>query len=552
MSALDWSLFGAFIGFVIWDGARRGRQARTAEDYLLAGRAMPWWAMGLSVMATQASAITMVGTTGKGFEDGTRFVQFYYALPLAMVLLCVTAVPLFHRLRVFTAYEYLEQRFDRRTRTLCGLTFLVLRCLSLGVILAAASVVLSVLFEVSLVATVIPMGLIAVAYTALGGLQAVIATDVKQMVVMVAGLIAIVVCAFRALPDAIGVAEAWQLADVAGRLEFLDVTFDPEEPFNLWSSLLGATFLFLAYFGTDQSQVQRYLAGKSLRDKRQALMLNAVLKVPFQLLVLFVGVLLFLWSLYDPTPVVFERTEGSRADANVAGHRAADERYRGELASAGAAGLDLVQAPDAHAREQARDRFEAHLKSAARTRHDAATLRKDAFGEEARSDANHVMPWFLFHRLPAGIAGLILAAMFAAALSSVDSELNSLATVTVIDVLRMNPDDPAQRATIVRASRLMTVLAGVLASCFALYVAGRGALIVVVNEVGSLFYGALLGVFVLALFDKKAHGRGAVFGLLSGITTVAVLSDRLAFLWQNTLGTVTAVVVGSLVSRVWR
>lgn len=552
MSIADWVVVAVFLGFVIADGLLKARRNRTAEDYLLASRGVPWWAMGLSVMATQASAITFVGTTGKGFTSGTGFVQFYYFLPVAMIILCVTAVPFFHHARVFTAYEYLERRFGRGTRTAASGTFLVLRCLSLGAILSAPAFVLAEFTDESYASMVAVVAVVAVAYTSLGGLKAVIATDVKQMIVMLVALILLFILVGQSLPEDVGIVGAYKLADAAQRVELANWSFDPSEKYTIWSALLGGSIIFLAYFGTDQSQVQRYLAGKSLKDKRGALLLNAVAKVPFQLAILLLGVLIWVWSLYDPMPLVLNSKTAEFVGSD-AQHAELQEGAAWAAWLAGRAGQRWLRT----GQDVDREAFVGNVENLEADRSAASELRKGLFRAADRKEpsaANYVVPWVMKHRLPAwGITGLLLAGILAAALSSVDSELNSLATVATIDGMRLDPDDPAQAKRIVVWTRCFTLAFGGLAAGFAFTLEGADALIEVVNDVGSWFYGSLLGVFLLAWLDRGAHGRGAVAGLLCGMSSVYVVSllTDAAWLWRNTVGTVVTVIIGVVVSRLF-
>ncbi len=531
MSVADWVVVGVFLVVIVADGIRRARRNRTAEDYLLASRDVPWWAMGLSVMATQASAVTFVSTTGKGFTSGTGFVQFYYFLPLAMLVLCVTAVPYFHRARVYTAYQFLELRLGRGARVATSSTFLVLRCLSLGGILAAPAIVLSEFTGQPHGAMVLVTGAVAVAYTTFGGLKAVIATDVKQMAIMVVALVILAVLVVEALPSDISVGDAVSLADAADRIELANTSFDPKERYTIWSALLGGSIIFLAYFGTDQSQVQRYLAGRSLGHKRGALLLNAAAKVPFQLAILLLGVLIWVWSLYEPTPLDMSR----RVDSDPG----AEAQHRQLCLDAGVAGRAWLN----DRTEPNRSRFQATVERL----QSARTERND-------EQANRVVPWVMRHRLPGwGITGLLLAGILAAALSSIDSELNALATVAVIDGMKLDPEDSQQTQKIVRFTRLFTLAFGGLATAFALSLEDAGAIIEVVNMIGSWFYGSLLGVFLLAWLDRGASGRGVVAGLVLGIASVFLVSQVLevAWLWRNTVGTGVTVVAGFSLSRLF-
>ena len=566
---LDWILFVGFLAYIIWDGVRRAGSQHGAEDYFMAGRSVPWWAAGLSIMATQASAITMVGTTGQGWADGLRFVQFYFALPLAMVLLAIFAVPVYHRLRVHTAYEYLGIRFDEKTRVLSALLFLVLRCLSVGFVIYTPSLVLSKVFGLPLQGTILVMGGVAVLYTSLGGLGAVISTDVKQMTVMALGLVVAVFIAGRDVGQLVGFAGAREIAGQAGRLRVLDWSWNPAEKYTVWSSLIGGLFLFLSYFGTDQSQAQRLLAARSIRDARGALLLNAVCKVPFQFLVLTLGVLLFVFYTVSGSPIGFEP---SAADPSAvpSGERIHYEQieteYSGVQGQLREAALALAQTAESAASAGEGVRGAGDVESA-RAEYLTILDRSVSLREEAReirggpADTNYVFLDFILGHLPVGIVGLLLAAIFAAALSSIDSEINSMATVAVLDIFarRRIRDGNARGESILEGnslllpSRIATLLVGAFATGFALYLDVVGSLVEAVNAVGSYVYGSLLGAFVLAVAVPRANGTGAFVGLLAGMAAVAFAARTdLAFLYLNTVGTVVVVVVGTVVSLLAR
>ncbi len=535
MHPIDWTLFIGSIAFVVWDGLRKGQDSATTSDYFLAGRKAPWWAMGLSIMATQASAITMIGTTGQGWAEGMSFIQFYFALPLAMLILSVTAVPLYHRLQVSTAYEYLGLRFDMKTRLLSATLFLILRGLSVGFVIYAPSLVLSRVFHVPLSWTILFMGGVAVFYTSIGGLSAVISTDVKQMGIMALGLGVALVSVTVRLPADVGLSGAVTLAREAGRATLVDWSWNPAEKYTMWSSLIGGLFLFLSYFGTDQSQVQRLLAGRSLKDVRGALLLNALAKIPFQFLVLSCGVLLFVFYLFHTTPLTFEPDIGGAA-VESAEYKDVETRFLGLRQELRAEAHRVADGGDA-------SEYRRLLRDSQALRDEARAIRGGP------GDTNFVFLEFILTYLPVGIIGILLAAIFAAALSSIDSEFNSMATVAVLDLYprlhRGTPDD----ATLLRVSRWATVLIGAGATTFALYAGRIGSVIEAVNRVGSYVYGSLLGAFILAIAVKKGNGHGAFWGLIAGmIVTAAAAQTDLAFLYLNTVGTVTVVVTGTVIS----
>lgn len=538
-------------------GVWASRRRETADGFFVADRSMPWWAVGLSVMATQASAITVIGTTGTAYADGMGFWQFYLGLPVAMVVLAYTLLPMYRRAGVTTAYELLGQRFDGRVRLLTSVLFMISRGLALGVVLYAPSVVLSLLLDWSQPVTVLVIAAVAMAYTTLGGLRAVIVTDVLQMLLVFAGL---GLCLWRMLarlPADMGLGDAWELASLDGRTQLVDWSFDPSNKYTIWSGLLGGTFLFLAYFGCDQSQVQRLLASKSLGHARRALALNAVAKIPVQLAVLLLGVVLFVVHAWDPpAPLAdlrglqsledagmsepyddlvsrWEVAQAQRAEAGAA-VLARPAHDRAASAAAWVAASDRVRALRAEARE---------LVERARTTTVAGVVVPGHY-----DDKNHVFPADLIRSLPMGLVGLLIAVVFAAAMSSIDSELNALATSFVVDVWR--PMRGGDEAGQLRVTRLATLGWGALASLFALYAAQLGSVVEAVNTVGSYFYGSLLGVFVLAFGVRRADARGAFWGLLAGMATVAAASTlELAWLWLNPIGCAAVVVVGLLLSR---
>jgi SSS family solute:Na+ symporter len=550
MRLLDWLVVGAYLAWVVVDGLRLSRRTHEMDGYLLASRSLPWWAVGLSVMATQLSAITMVSTTGQGYADGLRFVQFYFGLPLAMIILSVTAVPFFWRARVYTAYEYLERRFDSKTRTLTAVLFLLSRGLSCSVIIAAPSVILSVVLGWNLTLTVLAIGAPTVVYTMVGGVQAVTWTDVKQMVIIVVAIGAAVAVLILGLPDGLGLGSALHVAGAVGKMQALDFRFDLTEKYTLWSGLVGGLFLSLSYFGCDQSQVQRYLTAKSVPAGRRSLFMSAFFKIPLQALILLTGVLMFVFFLFHKGPMLFN---GAPVEQVKAGPRAAeyqaleadyDRAFETRRQAAG------VLASDG-AGPGAREAFAAADADVRAVRGRAAALVTDAASlETGYDDVNYVFPTFVTTYMPMGLAGLIIAAIFAAAMSSIAAELNSLATATVIDVYRRHLKPVADDAHYLMVSKLATAAWGVFACVAAVYAVQLGSLIEVVNTFGSYFYGSILGVFILAVGAKRANGHGAFAGLIGGMIVVwaAVTWTRVAFLWLNVLGAVVVTVVGLLVS----
>lgn len=547
-------MVAAYLIYVIWDGIRMTKNSGSAEGYFLANRSLPWWAVGLSVMATQMSAITLVGTTGQAYSDGMRFLQFYYGLPLAMVILCVTAVPFFYRAKVFTAYEYLEKRFDLKTRTLTSFFFLISRGLGVGVIIAAPSVILSIVLGWSEIATIFVIGLTTTFYTMVGGVQAVTWTDVKQMVVIFFGL---GICLFIILshfPSGVGLADGLHLAGAAGKLETVKWDFDITEKYTIWSGVIAALFLFLSYFGCDQSQVQRFLTAKSVSEGRTSLLMSAFLKIPMQFLILLIGVMVFVFYQFNTPPMVFNQTEANKAVAtNSVEYSKIENDFKIVHEKRGQAAIDLVNAEkngDLTAIETAKKNYREADKAFNDSRKKAVEFIKTTNENASFNDVNYVFPLFVVQNMPMGVIGLIIAAIFAAAMSSIAAELNSLATATTIDFYKRHFKPEGTDKEFVFFGRIATFVWGIFACIVAIYATNLGSLIEVVNKFGSFFYGSLLGVFVLAIGVKRARSRGAFFGLLFGIASVWIASNytKIEFLWFNVIGCLVTVFVGYLIS----
>jgi len=555
MHPIDWTIVAIYLVWIVWDGLRLTKRSHEIEGYFLANRSLPWWAVGLSVMATQLSAITMIGTTGQGYADGMRFLQFYYALPIAMIVLSMTLVPFFHNARVYTAYEYLERRFDAKTRAFTSLLFLLSRSMSLGVVISAPAVVLAVVMGISVTNTVLLIALPTAVYTMFGGVQAVTWTDVKQIVLIVFGLVAVMAALVLALPADVTITRALRLAGATGRLQTFDFSFDLSNPYTFWSGTIAALFLFCSYFGTDQSQVQRYLTARSVDEARGSLLMSAYWKIPLQALVLLVGVFVFVFYLFTPSPMLFNQVhERELRDGPRAGDYAALER-RFSVASAARreAGLALAQADeagDAGRIAQAGEAFKAREGEVRAIRGEALALVRETTGDATYSDVNYVFPTFVMTHLPIGLVGLLIAAIFAAAMSTISAEMASLSAATVIDFYRRFVRREADDRHYLRVSKLATGFWGLFASGVAIWAAELGSLIEVVNRFGSFFYGSILGVFILAVGFPRATGTGAFVGLIAGMASVAWAANftSVAFLWHNVIGAVAVVVVGLMVS----
>jgi SSS family solute:Na+ symporter len=541
MRLLDWAIVLGYIVWVVVDGLRRAQGTDKIDGYFVANRSLPWWVVGLSVMATQMSAVTLVGTTGQAYLTGLRFIQFYFGLPLAMIILSVTVVPFFHRAKVFTAYEYLERRFDVRVRTLTAMLFLVGRAMSLGVTLAAPAVVISAILEWSLPMTVLIICVPMIVYTSLGGVQAVAWTDVKQMFIIVSGMAAAVVILILGIPRDVGLGQALHLAGATGRLRALDFRFDLRETYTVWSGLIGGLFLMLAYFGCDQSQVQRYLTAKSIDEARSSLMMSAYVKIPLQLLVLSTGVLVFVFYIFQTPPMLFNRAYDARlaSGPRAADYAALEQRFTAAFDERRQAARQADRAAFLAADARVRD-----------IRARAVAIVKDTTRDEGYNDVNYVFPTFITTRMPIGLVGLMIAAIFAAAMSASAGELNSLATATIIDFYRRHFVTAATDAHYLSVSKLATIGWGLFACVVAVYAANQGSLIEVVNRYGSFFYGSLLGVFILAILTTRATAAGAFWGLIAGMAVVLTVAFTLpiAFLWHNLIGAMVVVVVGLAIS----
>jgi SSS family transporter len=541
MRPLDWVVVAAYITWIIVDGLRRSKRTNEVDGYLLANRSLAWWVAGLSVMATQMSAVTIVSTTGLGYLTGLRFVQLYFGLPLAMVILSMTVVPFFTRARVYTAYEYLEKRFDARTRSLAALLFLVGRTASLGVTLAAPAVVMSVILGWTVPTTVLAICVPMIIYTTLGGVQAVAWTDVKQMFIVVGGMLAAMGILLYGILGHVSLGQALHLAGATGRLQAVDFRFDPKETYTFWSGMIGGLFLMLSYFGCDQSQVQRYLTARSEDESRSSLLMSAFVKIPLQLLILSTGVLVFVFYIFNTPPMLFNHAYDDRiaASPQAADYAAIQRRFDGAIA----ARRDAASSGD-------RDAFLKTDSDVRTIRGEAVALVKQASGDQSYNDANYVFPTFITTQMPIGLVGLMIAAIFAAAMSASGGELNSLATATVIDFYkrRVRPDAPDSHY--VTVSRISTIGWGLLACLVAMQAASQGSLIEVVNRYGSYVYGAILGVFILAIGTKRATSSGAFYGMIAAMIVVVWVAQTstISYLWYNLIGAVVAVGVGLAVS----
>ncbi|NJB84800.1 Na+/proline symporter [Lewinella marina] len=553
MSTLDWLVMTGTLATIVIYGVYKTRQVDNVKSYLMGDRDLKWWTIGLSVMATQASAVTFLSTPGQAFHDGLGFAQFYFGLPIAMVILCIFVLPIYYRLKVYTAYEFLEGRFNLKVRTLTAILFLIQRGLAAGITIYAPAIVLSAILGWSLSITIAVIGIVVIFYTVIGGTKAVSVTQKQQMIVILCGMFIAGVVVVLKLPAGIGFGDAIGVAGHLGKLEVVDLEFDLNDRYNIWSALLGGTFLFLSYFGTDQSQVQRYLSGKSLTESRLGLLFNGIFKVPMQFLILLVGVLVFVFFLFQAPPVHFNAANLELLRSSEYGEQLTELEARNEEIQRRneAATLSLAEAlrqDDAAGVAEYREQVQATLAERTAIAASVDGLIGQYNPELITEDRDYVFITFITKYLPAGLVGLLLAVILSAAMSSTSSELNALATTTVVDIYRRSLVTDRDDHHYLLASKWFTVLWGGVALTFAAVANLFDNLIQAVNIIGSLFYGVILGVFVVAFFFKQVGGRAVFRAALIGqgfVTLTFVAGNagyiNLAFLWLNLIGCVLTV-----------
>ena len=544
MSTLDWVVMLGTLAAIVLYGTWKTRGVQTSADYLR-GTDLRWPTIGLSIMATQASAITFLSTPGQAYEDGLRFVQFYFGLPIAMVIICVFFVPIYYKLNVFTAYEFLEQRFDVRVRVLAATLFLIGRGLAAGITIYAPAIILSALLGWSLNALCLIIGVAVVAYTVTGGSRAVSQTNKQQMVVILVGILIAAVVIVTRLPDGVSLGTATSLAGALGRINPVDFGLDLNNRYTFWSGITGGLFLSLSYFGTDQSQVQRYLGGRSVAESRLGLLFNGLLKIPMQLLILFIGVLVFVFYLFEKPPVFFNQATLAAAHQTAQGPALEAVETRWGVAFEARKGqaealVQALQAQDAQAETAARAGLQATQATLDGVRKEAKALIKEALPKAELKDSDSIFVSFVLKYLPAGLIGLLLAVILAAAMSSTASELNALGSTTVVDVYRRLFRPHASDHHVLRASQFFTVLWGAFAIAFATFAALLDNLIQAVNILGSIFYGVILGIFLVAFFFKRVRATPTLIAALVAEAVVVTLffTSDIGFLWFNVIGCV--------------
>ena len=543
MSLTDWIVLACTLLFIISYGIWKSRGAKNMEGYLLADRQLPWYHVGLSVMATQASAITFLSAPGQGYSDGLRFVQFYFGLPLAMVVLCITFIPIFHRLNVYTAYEYLEKRFDFKTRTLTAFLFLLQRGLSTGITIYAPAIILSTILEVNIAYTIIANGLLVITYTMYGGTKAVSYTQLLQMSIIFGGLFLAAYMVVHLLPEHVSFTDALHIAGKLNKLNAIDTNFDLNNRYNIWSGIIGGFFLQLSYFGTDQSQVGRYLTGKSIAQSRLGLVMNGLIKIPMQFFILLIGVLVFAFYQFHPEPVFFNQTEvnklkNSKYQTEYAELEKSFQLSNEEKKSSVNALVEAIHKDDIALIDAARTQVQQADEKSKQIKKQVKILMESNDASSDTNDSNYIFLTFVTKQLPVGIVGILIAIIFLASMGSTASGLNSLASTTVVDFYKRIFKKEESDAAYVFASRLSTVAWGIFCIIVAIYASKLGNLIEAVNILGSLFYGTILGIFLVAFYMKSVSGK-AVF-IAAIITEIVIviswLTDLTAFLWLNVIG----------------
>lgn len=556
MSSIDWLVLAITLASIVFYGIWKSRGQKNIEGYLLADKQMPWYQVGFSVMATQASAITFLSAPGLAYSDGLRFVQFYFGLPLAMIVLCVTFIPIFHKLNVYTAYEYLERRFDNKTRSLTAFLFLLQRGLSTGITIYAPSIILSSILHVPIQYTTLIMGTLVILYTVYGGTKAVSYTQMFQMAIIFSGLTMAGVLVVRMLPEGVGFTDALQIAGKMGRTKALDLSFDLSDKYNIWSGIIGGLFLQLSYFGTDQSQVGRYLTGSSVAQSRLGLVMNGLVKIPMQFLILLIGVLVFAFYQYTAPPVSFNPVLLDELKAST--YAPELKKLEGEYQAVFEQKRQLVHqlVPALHQGNEAlvnttRGALQEADHQAQGIKKQVEALMKKQDARADTNDTNYVFLSFVTEYLPVGVVGLLIAIIFLAAMGSTASGLNSLASTTVVDFYKRFFKKEGSEGHFLLASRWATVAWGVFCVLVALFAGQLGNLIEAVNILGSLFYGTILGIFLVAFYFKKVAGPAVFIAAIISEMLVCLVAylDVMAYLWLNLLGCALVIVLSLIVQK---
>ncbi|QJB31234.1 sodium:solute symporter [Chitinophaga oryzae] len=554
MSSLDWVVLIATLAIIILYGVWKSRGQQNMESYFLGNQSMPWYIVLLSIIGTQASAITFISAPGQAYTDGMRFVQYYFGLPLAMVVLCITFVPIFHKLKVYTAYEFLEKRFDLKTRTLTSSLFLIQRGLSTGISICAPSIILSSLLGWNLYWTNMIMGGLLIIYTVAGGTRAVAYTQTLQLAIIFGGMFLAGWMVVHLLPADIGFKQALQVSGKMEKLNVIVTKFDWNDKYNIWSGVIGGFFLALSYFGTDQSQVGRYLTARSVKESRMGLLMNGLVKVPMQFLILLIGAMVFVFYLYFRAPIFFN--EAQLARVRVTAHGPAleqlESRYN-QLATQKQQQVKQLAAAleqeDAAAAATAKKVLQQTDEQAQSVRSAALSLMKKADPAADTNDTNYIFLHFVVNNLPKGLVGLLIAIIFLAAWGSIAAALNSLASTTVIDIYQRLYNGHASPEHYLRVSKLWTLIWGVFCIVVAQFASGLGSLIEVVNVLGSWFYGVTLGIFMVAFYLKRVGGTATFWAAIAAEAVVLAMygTEQVSFLWLNAIGCVLVVIFALMI-----
>ncbi len=558
MSNVDWILMSSFLVLIAVYGVWKTRGKKDINGFILANRSTPWYTITFSIMATQASAITFLSTPGQAYVDGMRFIQFYLGLPIAMVIISIAVVPHFHRLKVYTAYEFLEKRFDLKNRMLGSIIFLIHRGLACGFTIFAPSLIISVLLGWDIRFTIFMIGGLVIVYTATGGTDAVHKTHLLQMGIITMGMGIAFFMIFRLLPSDISFLDAVHVAGKTGKLNVINFAFDWKDRYNIWSGLIGGTFLALSYFGTDQSQVQRYLSGRSIAQSRFGLLANGVLKVPMQFAILFTGAMIFVFYQFVTPPIFFNSVETANINnsAYSQAYQELETKHERVHKEKQTHIRDMLSAIESHADsdlEQSIQMLQKSQASESEIREEATTLIKKANPNADTNDTNYIFLSFVINFLPVGVVGLILACILSASMSSTAAELNALASVTVVDIYKRVFKKSASDRHYLIASKLATVFWGIYAinsALFANRLGSLGALIEAVNILGSFFYGTLLGIFLIAFFFKSIGGNATfVAAIIAELVVLACFFfTEIPYLWYNVIGCVVLIILAHMMN----
>jgi Na+/proline symporter len=565
MSNLDWFVLIFTLVFIVSYGIWKTRGAKDLQSYLKGNNDAKWWGIGISIMATQASAITFLSTPGQAYTDGMRFIQFYFGLPIAMIILSVTFLPIFYKLKVYTAYEYLETRFDLKTRTLAAFLFLIQRGLAAGITIYAPSIILSTLLNWNLTLTNIFIGLLVILYTVSGGTKAVTQTQKQQMAVMMGGMILAGILVLNMLPENISFSDAVNVAGKMGKLNLINFDFSLEDRYNFWTGTTAALFLFLSYFGTDQSQVQRYLTGNSLAQSRLGLIMNGLLKIPMQLIILFIGVLVFVFYQFNTPPIFFNKVELNNLKSSIYSGDVNTLENEFKILHAKKA-VDIYSLIDAqHQQDEVKvEELKKSVLSKQKEMHEINSQVKTIVIENNPSaeinDKDYIFMSYVIDYLPKGIIGLLFAVMFSAAMSSTASELNALASTTTIDIYKRSIKKKENDRHYLMSSKYFTLLWGVLAILFATTASLFENLIQAVNLLGSLFYGTILGIFVVAFYFKNVKSNAVFYCAIAAeimVVSIHFLNHyqiapnwlQMGYLWYNVVGCLLVVFFSVIIQK---